>query len=133
MAALVAAIHDHPASRLSVLLQLLIHAEPRRTQRFATPCSLCLCRTRGDNAPLAPSPRQPYICTMPLKKRSFSLAGHRTSVALEPEFWAVLDAEARAAALSLAAYVARLDATRGERPLASALRLAALAATRTTT
>jgi predicted DNA-binding ribbon-helix-helix protein len=26
-----------------------------------------------------------------LKKRSFSLSGHRTSVALEAEFWAVLD------------------------------------------
>jgi predicted DNA-binding ribbon-helix-helix protein len=65
---------------------------------------------------------------MPLKKRSFSLAGHRTSVALEPEFWTVLEAEARAAALSLAGYVARIDAARGARPLASALRLAALAA-----
>ncbi|HWD26905.1 MAG TPA: ribbon-helix-helix domain-containing protein [Rhizomicrobium sp.] len=68
---------------------------------------------------------------MSLKKRSFSLAGHRTSVALEPEFWAVLDGEARAAGLSLAAYVARIDAARAERPLASALRLAALAAART--
>ncbi|MBN9591788.1 MAG: ribbon-helix-helix domain-containing protein, partial [Alphaproteobacteria bacterium] len=29
-----------------------------------------------------------------LKKRSFTLAGHRTSVALEVEFWAVLEAEA---------------------------------------
>ena len=25
-----------------------------------------------------------------LKKRSFSIAGHRTSVALEPEFWTAL-------------------------------------------
>ena len=31
---------------------------------------------------------------MALKKRSFSLSRHRTSVALEPEFWAVLDGEA---------------------------------------
>ena len=29
-----------------------------------------------------------------LKKRSFSLSGHRTSVALEAEFWTVLEAEA---------------------------------------
>ena len=70
---------------------------------------------------------------MSLKKRSFSLAGHRTSVALEPEFWAVLEAQARAAALSLAAHVARIDAARGARPLASALRLAALAAARAAT
>jgi predicted DNA-binding ribbon-helix-helix protein len=63
-----------------------------------------------------------------LKKRSFSLAGHRTSVALEDEFWLVLDVEARRQSLSLAALVARIDAARGTRPLASALRLRALAA-----
>ncbi len=64
---------------------------------------------------------------MSLAKRSFSLAGHRTSVALEPEFWAILDAEARAAGTSLAALVARVDSGRDARPLASALRLHALA------
>jgi predicted DNA-binding ribbon-helix-helix protein len=63
-----------------------------------------------------------------LKKRSFSIAGHRTSVALEPEFWAVLEREARLARRSLSALVAGIDAARGMRPLASALRLAALAA-----
>jgi predicted DNA-binding ribbon-helix-helix protein len=63
-----------------------------------------------------------------LKKRSFSLAGHRTSVALEDAFWAVLDADAKADGLSLAALVARIDAARGDGPLASALRLHALAA-----
>jgi predicted DNA-binding ribbon-helix-helix protein len=63
-----------------------------------------------------------------LKKRSFSLSGHRTSVALEAEFWAVLDDCAAREALSLAALVAKIDATRGARPLASALRLYALAA-----
>jgi len=65
---------------------------------------------------------------MALAKRSFSLSGHRTSVALEAEFWAVLETEAKKHALSMAAFVARIDAARGERPLASALRLAALAA-----
>jgi predicted DNA-binding ribbon-helix-helix protein len=63
-----------------------------------------------------------------LKKRSFTIARHRTSVALENEFWAIIEAEAGAAKLSLAAFVARIDAGRGERPLASALRLHALAA-----
>jgi predicted DNA-binding ribbon-helix-helix protein len=63
-----------------------------------------------------------------LKKRSFTLAGHRTSVALEPEFWAVIEREARRNAQSLAAFVAAIDAARGERPLASALRVHALAA-----
>lgn len=63
-----------------------------------------------------------------LKKRSFTLAGHRTSVALEAEFWAVIDEAARQQGISLAALVARIDAGRAERPLASALRLYALAA-----
>lgn len=63
-----------------------------------------------------------------LRKRSFSLAGHRTSVALEPDFWAALEALARARGLSLAALVAEVDAARAEAavPLASALRVHAL-------
>lgn len=65
-----------------------------------------------------------------LRKRSFSLAGHRTSVALEPDFWAALEALARARGLSLAALVAEVDAARAEAavPLASALRVHALRA-----
>ena len=62
-----------------------------------------------------------------LRKRSLVLAGHGTSLALEPEFWAVLEALATARALSLAGLVAAIDADRGARPLASACRLAALA------
>ena len=65
-----------------------------------------------------------------LAKKSFSLSGHRTSVALEPEFWAVLEAEASRRGESFAALIGRIDAARGDRPLASALRLHALAATR---
>ena len=62
-----------------------------------------------------------------LVKRSFSLAGHRTSVALEPEFWAALEAEAGAANRRLVALVAEIDAARApDRPLASALRVHAL-------
>jgi predicted DNA-binding ribbon-helix-helix protein len=63
-----------------------------------------------------------------LKKRSFSIAGHRTSVALEPEFWAVLEADAAKAKQSLAALVAAIDDKRGLYPLASALRVHALTA-----
>jgi predicted DNA-binding ribbon-helix-helix protein len=66
-----------------------------------------------------------------LKKKSFSLSGHRTSVALEAEFWAVLEDAAGGA--SLAALVGQIDAQRGERPLASALRLHALALVRART
>ncbi len=64
---------------------------------------------------------------LPVKKRSFSIAGHRTSVALEEEFWAALDAEARAEKVSLAALVARIDAERSKGNLASALRVHVLA------
>jgi predicted DNA-binding ribbon-helix-helix protein len=65
---------------------------------------------------------------MALRKKSFSLSGHRTSVALEAEFWTVLEQQAARAKQSLAAFVAAIDRDRGTRPLASALRLAALAA-----
>ena len=61
-----------------------------------------------------------------LRKRSLLLAGHATSVALEPEFWAVLEDMAQARELSLAGLIAALDAERGRRPLASACRVAAL-------
>lgn len=61
-----------------------------------------------------------------LKKRSFSIAGHRTSVALEAEFWSALDHVARSRGHSLSKLVAKVDAARKMRPLASALRLKAL-------
>jgi predicted DNA-binding ribbon-helix-helix protein len=61
-----------------------------------------------------------------LRKRSLLLAGHATSVALEPEFWAVLEEMAHARGSSLAGLIAALDAERGKRPLASACRVAAL-------
>lgn len=61
-----------------------------------------------------------------LTKRSVVLAGHATSVALEPEFWAVLDRMAEAQGLSKAQLLAEIDARRGRRPLASACRILAL-------
>lgn len=61
-----------------------------------------------------------------LRKRSVLLSGHATSIALEPEFWAVLEAMAAARGSSLAGLIGRIDAGRGERPLASACRVAAL-------
>jgi predicted DNA-binding ribbon-helix-helix protein len=63
-----------------------------------------------------------------LAKRSLRLAGHATSIALEPEFWAVLEAEATRREVTLAALIAEQDAKRtiaGE-PLASRLRVFAL-------
>jgi predicted DNA-binding ribbon-helix-helix protein len=57
-----------------------------------------------------------------LVKRSISIAGHRTSVALEPEFWAALDSLAAARGETPARVVARLDAAKAG-GLASALRV----------
>jgi predicted DNA-binding ribbon-helix-helix protein len=55
------------------------------------------------------------------------LAGHRTSVALEDEFWSALVRLAQARSVSLSALVAEVDAGRDpDRPLASALRVMAL-------
>ncbi|GAA0654677.1 ribbon-helix-helix domain-containing protein [Brevundimonas lenta] len=62
-----------------------------------------------------------------LVKRSVSLSGHATSVALEPAFWAVLDRVGAALGLSHAGLMKRIDETRGRTPLASACRLLALA------
>jgi predicted DNA-binding ribbon-helix-helix protein len=62
-----------------------------------------------------------------LKKRSVNLAGHATSVALEPEFWAVLETISKDRRISLAALIAELDSKRGESLLASFCRLSALA------
>jgi predicted DNA-binding ribbon-helix-helix protein len=61
-----------------------------------------------------------------LRKRSVLLTGHATSIALEPEFWAVLDQMAKTEGLSLAGLIGRIDAARGTSGLASACRLAAL-------
>jgi predicted DNA-binding ribbon-helix-helix protein len=62
-----------------------------------------------------------------LIKRSFTLAGHRTSIALEPEFWEALVQLAQRRGQSLSALIAEVDASRGpDSQLASALRVTAL-------
>ena len=61
-----------------------------------------------------------------VKKRSVVLAGHRTSISLEAEFWQALREVAGARLLSINALVAAVDAARGAgRPanLSSALRV----------
>ena len=65
-----------------------------------------------------------------LAKRSFRLAGHATSVALEPAFWQALEVVAQTRGMTLPQLVAEIDAGRlgQEAPLASSLRLLALKA-----
>ncbi len=58
-----------------------------------------------------------------MKKRSVTLKGHRTSVLLEPEFWAALDDIIAQKKTSLARLVEEIDDTRGAANLASALRV----------
>ena len=46
------------------------------------------------------------------RKRSVTIAGHETSVSLEPIFWEALDAAAIEETLPLNALIARIDAER---------------------
>ena len=46
------------------------------------------------------------------KKRSVTIAGHETSVSLEPMFWDALDSAAAEEQLPLNALIARIDAER---------------------
>lgn len=60
------------------------------------------------------------------EKHSLTLKGHRTSVSLEPEFWAAFRAYAGSRNQGVNACAAEIDAGRGDLGLASALRLAVL-------
>ncbi len=56
-------------------------------------------------------------------KRSLTLQGHRTSLSLEPEFWEALRSTADAEGLPLSRLVEKIDQTRGDRNLSSAIRV----------
>jgi predicted DNA-binding ribbon-helix-helix protein len=79
---------------------------------------------------MAAADEQPPFPPAPLYagpvKRSMTIAGHTTSISLEPLFWQALEDAARDAGLPLSALVARIDAARleAEAPpnLASAIR-----------
>ena len=62
-----------------------------------------------------------------LQKRSMRIAGHRTSLALEHQFWAGLEKIARARGASLPGLIASIDTERAARApdasLASAVRV----------
>jgi len=45
-------------------------------------------------------------------KRSMTIAGHQTSISLEPPFWTALESAARTRGLPLSALVAQIDADR---------------------
>ena len=56
-------------------------------------------------------------------KRSIEIAGHRTSITLEDEFWTALRDIAEARGTSLRGVLADIDAGRGKNNLSSAVRL----------
>ncbi|MDC8755462.1 ribbon-helix-helix domain-containing protein [Erythrobacter sp. sf7] len=68
-----------------------------------------------------PSPYHPPV------KRSLAIAGHKTSISLEPVFWDMLREAAAGESVAVAALVARIDAERIKSPtppgLASAIRV----------
>lgn len=61
------------------------------------------------------------------RKRSLSIAGHRTSVSLEDDFWDALKRIAAGEGKTLAALIAEIDSRRSDNNLSSALRLHVLA------
>jgi len=58
-----------------------------------------------------------------LRKRSVTIAGHRTSISLEPEFWAALERAAGLRGWPLARLIGEIDRARAGRGLSSALRV----------
>jgi predicted DNA-binding ribbon-helix-helix protein len=62
-----------------------------------------------------------------LQKRSMRIAGHRTSLALEQEFWSALERIARDRSVTLPVLIASIDERRGkaspDASLASAVRV----------
>jgi predicted DNA-binding ribbon-helix-helix protein len=60
---------------------------------------------------------------MTMQKRSVTISGHRTSIALEPEFWAAFEGLALTRGLSVPQLIAEIDEARGAGNLASAIRL----------
>ena len=61
-----------------------------------------------------------------MQKRSLTIAGHHTSIALEPEFWAGLEVMAAHKGLRLTQLIEEIDRTREGPNLSSALRVAVL-------
>jgi len=61
------------------------------------------------------------------KKRSLTIAGHRTSITLEDAFWVELKSAAAEMGLTVAGLVAAIDACRGPASLSAAIRVVLLA------
>ena len=62
-----------------------------------------------------------------VRKRSVRIAGHRSSVSLEPEFWEALKSLAASRTISVEKLIGEVDGARKGANLSSALRLHVLA------
>jgi len=60
-------------------------------------------------------------------KRSFTIAGHRTSISLEAPFWDAPKQAAGEEGVPISQLISRIDATRGASGLSSAVRVWILA------
>lgn len=67
-------------------------------------------------------PQATRALSRPLK-RSFTIAGHRTSISLEAAFWSALKALAAEERVSVANLISRIDGQRGDGGLSSAVRV----------
>jgi predicted DNA-binding ribbon-helix-helix protein len=56
-------------------------------------------------------------------KRSFTIAGHRTSISLEAAFWEALKTAAAEERMPVAKLIARIDSARTDGGLSSAVRV----------
>jgi predicted DNA-binding ribbon-helix-helix protein len=79
--------------------------------------------------PSAAGSGEPVISNRPSRpvKKSFSIAGHRTSVSLEAAFWEALAVAAKDDGVSQASIVQRIDRARGDAGLSSSIRVWLLA------
>lgn len=82
-------------------------------------------RSRASRARVPAPPSDPAPGR--IVKHSLAIAGHRTSISLEAEFWTALRALAAERGISLAAFVAQIDAERRSTNLSSAIRVYILA------
>ena len=57
------------------------------------------------------------------RKRSVTIAGHRTSVSLETEFWDALGEIAVGRGVSVTRLISEIDEARGDRGLSAAIRV----------
>lgn len=61
-----------------------------------------------------------------LVKRSLTIAGHRTSIALEPQFWSALEQMSADRGKTLTKLILEIDENRGDSNLTSAIRVSVL-------